>query len=400
MMSAVRPSRRRFLSALGAAAAVRLPEAGWIERLLAAQDAPALAPPAGGRLLRVMPLGRFDGRPTPPLGTLLGAGLDARRFTDVSGLTPETLVTPTDRFFVRTAPSAAHATRGSARIRVNGPRPFDLAPADLVALSKPTGTHVMECSGNSDPAHFGLISAARWSGVPIGALLDRAGAASATSLVRVAGLDDGLQRTQTSIPGASWIFSRDDLERAGAFLATGMNDGPLPLEHGFPARLVVPGWYGCVCIKWVSNIDLLGSDERPTSQMLEFAERTHQVGPGGAPTRARDYQPAVIDLAAMPVRVEQWQVGDARLYRVVGVRWGGETRTRALTIRFRHDERYVRVEQALEPSSTTTWELWAHTWHPESPGRYQITLGVADPTIRTRRLDLFYYVREVEVDDV
>jgi DMSO/TMAO reductase YedYZ molybdopterin-dependent catalytic subunit len=379
---------------------MRLPGADWAERLLAAQDAPALPPPPGGRLLRVVPLGRFDGRPAPPLGQLLGAGLDARLFTDVSGLTPETLVTPTDQFFVRTAASTAHAARGSSRIRVNGPRPFDLTPADLAARSTPAGTHVMECSGNSDPANFGLISAARWSGVPISTLLEQAGAASARSLVRVAGFDDERQRTQTSVPGASWLFSRDDLERAGAFLATGMNDGPLPLDHGFPARLVVPGWYGCVCIKWVTSIDVVGPDERPTAQMQEFGERTHQVGPGGAPTRARDYQPAVMDLAAMPVRVEQWQVGDARLYRVVGVRWGGETRTRALTIRFRHDERYVRVEQALEPPSTTMWALWAHTWRPASPGRYQITLGVADPTIRTRRLDLFFYVREIEVDEI
>jgi hypothetical protein len=144
----------------------------------------------------------------------------------------------------------------------------------------------------------------------------------------------------------------------------------------------------------------VGAEERPTTQMQEFAERTHQVGPDGVPTRARDFQPAVMDLAAMPIRVEQWQVADARLYRVVGVRWGGSTRTRALTIRFRHNERFVRVEQSPEPASTTTWSLWAHTWRPESAGRYQIALGVGDPTIRTRRLDLYFYVREAEIDGI
>ena len=86
---------------------MRLPGTDWAERLLAAQDAPALPPPSGGRLIRIVPLGRFDGRPTPRLGTLLGTGLDARQFTDVRGLTPDTLVTPTDQFFVRTAASAA-----------------------------------------------------------------------------------------------------------------------------------------------------------------------------------------------------------------------------------------------------------------------------------------------------
>ena len=148
-----------------------------------------------------------------------------------------------------------------------------------------------------------------------------------------------------------------------------------------------------MCIKWVTAIDLVGADERPTSQMLEFAERTHQVGPGGAPTRARDFRPATMDMAAMPIRVEHWQVGGSRFYRVVGVRWGGDTRGARLTIRFRHDERFVRVEQSPEPASQTVWSLWAHTWRPETPGRYQIALGVADPTIRTRRLDV-YFLRE------
>ncbi len=253
-----------------------------MERLLAAQDPAALAPPQGGRLLGTVPLGRFDGLPVPPLGRLLGSGLDARLFTDLGGLDVDSLVTPTEQFFVRTAASAAHTARGPWRIRVNGPQDFEITPAELVAQSQPMGTHLLECSGNSDPANFGLISAAAWSGVPLGALLDRAKATS-SSLVRVTGFDDTQQKTQTSVPGASWIFAREDLDRAGAFLATGMNGGPLPLDHGAPARLFVPGWYGCACVKWVTSIDIVGAEERPTTQMQEFAERTHQVGPDGAP---------------------------------------------------------------------------------------------------------------------
>ena len=52
------------------------------------------------------------------------------------------------------------------------------------------------------------------------------------------------------------------------------------------------------------------------------------------------------------------------------------------------------------PTSTLTWTLWLHTWCPAEPGRYQIVLRVDDPTIRTRRLDIFFYVREIEIDEV
>src|SRR5438034_9585635 len=79
-----------------------------------------------------------------------------------------------------------------------------------------------------------------------------------------------------SIPGASWAFSPEQLEKAGAFLATELNGQPLPKDHGAPVRLVVPGWYGCTSIKWVNEITLVREEVEATSQMLEYAARTLQ----------------------------------------------------------------------------------------------------------------------------
>jgi DMSO/TMAO reductase YedYZ molybdopterin-dependent catalytic subunit len=383
-------SRRRFLATLGAVITVR-----HVERLLAAQDL-ALPP---GRLARTMALGRFDGRPPNPLGTLLGDGLDARLFTDLSALTPASLVTPTDRFFIRTAASTLHKTRERRDIAIGGVvrNPTTIPIADLTALSRPLGTHLMECSGNTDPADFGLISSASWDGVPISALLDRIQLPANASSILVTGLDDDSRTWRTSAAGASWIFSRRDLERSGAFLATAMNGAPLTPDHGFPARLVVPNWYGCVCIKWVTRIDVVGDDEPPTLQMREFAVRTHQRG---MPSLAREFQPARIDLAATPVRVEQWVAGDEVRYRVIGIAWGGDRTVRPLTIRFRHDQPFVPVDDCPPASSSTTWNLWSHVWRPTAPGRYQIVLGTADPALPAKRLSMYHYTREVDIDRV
>jgi hypothetical protein len=135
--------------------------------------------------------------------------------------------------------------------------------------------------------------------------------------------------------------------------------------------------------------------------MREFAGRTHQ---NGVPALARDFEPPAIDLAAMPIRVEQWRVaGGASVYRVVGVRWGGSgsasrSQSCGLTIRFRHNDAFVPVGQCdPSPGDGTSWSLWSHLWRPESPGRYQIVLGSSDPSVRTRRLDLRYYTRDVEI---
>lgn len=388
-MADTRVTRRRFLAASSAGAAA------WLSPLaqLAGQQ-----PPAGDRLIRTLPLGDPLRSGNPPLNRLLGSGLDARLFTDLSALTEAELITPNDRFFVRTAcPPQADAVRSwtvpfGGRVR----RPQRIQATALSSLVQPMGTHVLECAGNTDPNNYGLISAARWDGVPLGVLLDRAGAPDA-AYVRVTGLDDERAPSRTSTPGASWIFAREELEQANAFLATRMNGAPLPRHHGAPMRLVVPGWYACACIKWVNRIDVVAGDLPPTSQMLEYAARTHQ--PRDA-RFARDFEPAVIDVAGAPIRVEQWDAQGRPLYRIAGIVWGGPTSANLLQIRFRTGGEWVDVDECPPRPTAATWGLWSHTWRPSDAGRYHIVLRVKDPAVRTRRLDLFFYVRSVDITDV
>lgn len=348
---------------------------------------------AAERFVAAIPLGNPTGGPVAPLHRLLGNGLDARLFTDLSGIDPrdpKTLITPNDRYYIRTASPGD----------VAGARRF--SGAELAALERNAvrvGPYVMECAGNADPANFGLLSAATWEGVPVAALLDRLPKPAANARVLVTGVDDP-GPSRTSVPGASWIFSRDQLEHA--LLATRMNDAPLPQHHGSPARLVVPGWYGCACIKWVDRISFVSNDAQATSQMIEFAERTHQPvdSPGKLRSlRAADYEPPVIDTAAIPVRVEKWTVNGRVEYRIAGIIWGGTKPTNALSIRFKVNAPWTKVDNCPLPASTLTWSTWTHTWRPDAPGRYEIVLRVDDPSIRTRRLDLFYYVRAIEITE-
>jgi hypothetical protein len=130
--------------------------------------------------------------------------------------------------------------------------------------------------------------------------------------------------------------------------------------------------------------------------MREFAFRTHQQG---SPRLARDYQPGTIDLAAMPVRIEKWRVAGKIKYRVVGIVWGGsEPAAPRLEIRFNPEETYAPVD-TLDQRTNDPWTLWSHVWSPAAPGNYLIRLRVADPGVRTRRLDMGFYVREVEVSE-
>jgi len=254
----------------------------------------------------------------------------------------------------------------------------------------------MECAGNVPLVHFGLISVARWTGVPVAEILDNPGAKRQRSRVLITGFDQYATKSVTSVPGASWIFSLEELQRAKAFLATEMNESPLTADHGAPVRLVVPGWYGCACIKWVTRIALVGETAEATSQMQEYAGRTHQRG---MPSLARDFQPATIDPAAMPIRVEKWLVEGKLKYRVVGIAWGGTAPVKNLMIRFNPEEGYVPVESFAQ-TKNDPWTFWTHAWSPKEPGTHSIRLAITDPGIQTRRLESGYYVRTVEIVEV
>lgn len=378
-MTAHRQDRRAFLTTVLAAGV-------WP----AARLQGIVAPHPEGELVGLVPLSS----PTAgPLDTRMGEGLDGRLFTDLSGLRPDRLTTPTDRFFVRTTCLPEARTRDPWTIRVqpaHGPA-VTIGIGMLQARAADMGDCLIECSGNNAPG-FGLISSARWRGVPLLPLLADVLDGAVPEWLLVAGVDDMSGTSRTSRAGASWVFARPSL--TPAFLAIGMNGGPLPADHGGPVRLVAPGWYGCACVKWVDAIAEASGDMPAPPQMIEFASRTHQRADARL---VRDFEPATIDHAAMPVRVEHWVTPAGHVYRTIGILWGGSAPTDALQIRFGREEPFVPVSDCRRPATTHTWSLWTHDWQPRAPGRYEIGLRIADPSIRTRRLDIGFYQRSLTI---
>ena len=322
---------------------------------------------------------------------------------------PASRVTPADAFFIRTEypdllrPRRSGRFNWAARCASRRPCPFRASTAS----SSRRGRCCFECSGNHRSLKFGLLSVAEWDGIPIGKVLDLAGPTNKTSSVLIKGFDDDSQLPDTgppysehSMPTCSWIFTRDQLEQAGAFLATRMNGQPLPKDHGKPVRLVVPGWYGCSEVKWVNEIKLVDNNQPATLQMLEFAQRTgqpvhsdpsistfHEIGP----KMARDYVPASIDQAALPVRVEQWKLKGKLAYRVVGITWGGPHRSNKLKIRFRRpngNPAYRPVALCKASTSVPSYGIWMHRWEPKQPGPYLIDVRLDVPNSHLRRLDV------------
>jgi DMSO/TMAO reductase YedYZ molybdopterin-dependent catalytic subunit len=340
----------------------------------------------------------FTGEAPVPMDEAFGAELDGRLYTDLSRLTAENRVIPVEQFYIRTRASKLLDNTKPWVVHVSGliEKPFAIPLQDLKKISSPMGLHLMECAGNVRNVHFGMISVANWTAVPISDVFERANPKPAASRVLISGFDTYVAKSASSVPGASWVFTPDELKKAGAFLATEMNASPLTVDHGAPVRLVVPGWYGCTCIKWVNEISFVDDAAAATSQMQEYASRTMQ---NGVPQLAREYKPATIEQAAMPIRIEKWADDEKISYRVVGILWGGTAPVTKLQIRFNPEEDYVDVDN-FQQTTNDPWSFWTHAWTPKQPGTYFIRLRVADPGVVARRLDAGYYMRSVEISEL
>jgi DMSO/TMAO reductase YedYZ molybdopterin-dependent catalytic subunit len=240
---------------------------------------PRMREQPGQRLER---LGRVDFVNEGPveMDTAFGSELDGRLFTSLEGLEDGGIITPEDRFYLRTRASRILPRPEGWTIEVNGltSAPRSVKIAELRANERELGLHLLECAGNTRAAHFGMISVGDWTGVPVSELLSEGKPLPQGKRVLVSGFDKYSGRSATSVEGASWIFAFHELNAAGAFLATKLNGKPLSRDHGAPVRLLVPGWYGCTCIKWVDRITLVDDAAEATSQMAEYAGRTHQNG--------------------------------------------------------------------------------------------------------------------------
>lgn len=331
-----------------------------------------------------------------------GVGQDARLLTELGELSELKLTQSNAEFYVRTEfPDLLDSTDDWA-IRIRGLVDSEL-DLTLEALMDEEIAEIdrflLECSGNGDGSRMGLLSAAPMGGIPISALLDRIDIDPSATRILINGFDERTQISNHSTPGAAWVFTFDELLDAGAFLCTRMNGEDLPRDHGSPVRLFVPGWFGCACVKWVDEIRFVDDSEPATSQMQEFASRTHQ---SGVPAMAIDYIPAVIDTAAMPVRVEKWERDGRVVYRVVGIVWGGDVIDPPVSIQWGAGGEWQSVTACPTREHAQTWGLWWTTWEPEENGLFELNCRVDDPDIRTRRLqdEFLRYQRTVIIDEI
>lgn len=119
----------------------------------------------------------------------------------------------------------------------------------------------------------------------------------------------------------------------------------------------------------------------------------------GVPVLSKDYRSALIDLAAMPIRIEKWFVRGKIKFRVAGIQWGGSTPIEGLEIRFNPEGNFVPVEN-FQASANDLWRFWSHVWSPTASGQYSIRLRPKGPNVIAQRLNSGYYERVIEITNL
>ncbi len=354
-------SRRRFLQIAAASAAA-----------VAARDtlgsAPAVSQAATADLVV---------KPTPPEWFYDFASNKEMRWENMAS---RGYLVPNELFFVRDHSRTPRIEVSTWRLKVEGSgvsRPLELSYDDILSLPETSVIRYVECAGNGrsffEAAYgkrasgtqwkLGAIGVAEWTGVPLREILNRAGLKPTARDVMPEGLDELRVRRPMSIAKAL----EDD-----TLLVYAMNGSPLPPDHGFPVRVLAPGWVGVANVKWVGRLEV---SEQPLYTPWN-TENYVFIGP--------DYAP--VPPAKGPVLTTQSPKSAFELP------WDGELPSGRRTIRGRSWSPFgkiSRVEYSVdrgitwqtamlrEPNISRAWVRWDFEWDAK-PGSYSLRARATD----------------------
>jgi DMSO/TMAO reductase YedYZ molybdopterin-dependent catalytic subunit len=329
------PTRRELLRAVVGAGA--LLATGLVIRRISG----GFGDPGGGPLAR--PAGAVPIRAVAP-----PPDRDAGAFLAIGGLTPE--VTPNRvHYVVDTSIIDPDVDARSWRLRVDGlvGQPVSLTYDELLAMQGVEQYVTLQCISNVVGGD--LVGTAKWTGVPLAEVLDRAGGV-APRAVRV--VFHAVGGYTDSLPVAK------ALDKA-TMVAYGMNDRSLPRAHGYPARIIAPGIYGMKNVKWLERIEVVDYDYQGYWQRSDGWDNVAEIK-----TASRIDVPGEMSVvhAETVVAGVAW-AGDRGIRRVEVSLDGGRTWTRAV------------LRRELAPAA---WRQWRLPWRPGGPGRVGLRVRAVD----------------------
>jgi DMSO/TMAO reductase YedYZ molybdopterin-dependent catalytic subunit len=286
-------------------------------------------------------------------------------------------VTPTRLFFVRNHFDMPAVDAATWRLRIDGlvDRPISLSLAQLQSYPQRTVFATMECAGNGrsylkEPQAgvqwgAGAIAHAEWTGVPLQLVLKECGVKSSAVEVVFEGADRGQEPDQTAPENfARSLPMKKALDR-NTLIVLRMNGEPLTPEHGFPARLVVPGWYGVASVKWLTRMT---ATDRPFHGYYQDKKYTIQAQTPSGVEKVIVQKMAVKSEMIRPREGEKLGIGT---HRVFGVAWAGEEPIQKVEVSTDDGTSWGEAD-LIGLQAPYSWALWEYLWEVAIPGPYSL----------------------------
>jgi len=272
----------------------------------------------------------------------------------------------------------------SWRLQVGGrvERPLTLSLEDVKARPARTVPVTLECAGNgrallsprpvSQPWLAEAVGTAEWTGTPLAPILEEAGAAGGAAEVVFTGLDRGIQGEVEQLYERSLPLG--EALREDVLLAYEVNGRPLPPQHGYPLRVVVPGWYGMTHVKWLQAITVVDEPFEGWQQAVSYHLKSSEDDPGRPVTRIMPRSlmvpPGIPDFMT---RTRFVPPGPARL---TGRAWSGWAPIERVEVSADGGTTWHEAELE-EPLSDFAWRGWRYRWEAE-PGEHELSCRAYD----------------------
>jgi DMSO/TMAO reductase YedYZ molybdopterin-dependent catalytic subunit len=286
-------------------------------------------------------------------------------------------VTPNRLFFVRNHFPVPALSLDTWRLRVEGcvDQPAEWTWDELNGLPERSVFATVECAGNGRSflqphAHgvqwgAGAIGHAEWTGVPLRLVLQKARLQPQAIEVLFEGADVGSESDHPEPMAFARSLPVDKALDPDSLLATRMNGELLEPSHGFPLRLVVPGWYGVASVKWLRRIEVR---DLPFQGYFQTTKYTVQRQTPAGTERVVVGPMAVKSEIVRPHPGEVVGLGTNRLF---GVAWAGPEAVAEVEISMDGGQSWASAE-LIGPRAPYSWTLWEYLWEVAQPGEYRL----------------------------
>jgi sulfane dehydrogenase subunit SoxC len=264
---------------------------------------------------------------------------------------------------------------------------------DLRSRPSTTSAVTLECAGNgrarlsprpiSQPWLLEAVGTAEWTGVRLRDLLDEAGVADTAVEVVFRGLDRGVEGGEAQFYERSLPLA--DARRDEVLLAWAMNGAPLPPQHGFPLRLVVPGWYGMTSVKWLDRITVTDESFAGYQQTRSYRLRQHPDEPGEPVTRM--VPRSLMIPPGVPDFVTRERLLELGPCTVRGRAWSGLGAVASVEVSADGGATWSAARLGPAPSSRYAWRGWEWDWDSSTPGEYELSCRATDDAGNTQPLE-------------